>query len=950
MATLDQLLLNTETHDEFLRRLMSSLVQATRKSNELPKGLEHSYGTTFEDFRQAREEASDEAGKLIVDILGYCDSSEKDSNKRSFSMSDDLADPYFYDQIVETINSLLDQADIALEKKKPIISSLRVDKEKIIMENVKNIEKPQLTFYGDIDNSRRTIFKPKMLVYNHPKFHQKVPFTESDKIKIILDAETSHEIQSYTHPYEYELQNLQFPDFVFLEKKPQLPTNSNHYHYIDTLEKLEKMIEDLSNVQEIALDLEHHSVRTFQGLTCLMQISSRSSDYIIDTLVLRLDLYRLGKIFANPNILKVFHGGERDILWLQRDLGLYVVNAFDTFIGARVLQFPTLSLAHLCRHYYGLVIDKKYQLADWRVRPLPDEMLEYARKDTHYLLYIYDRMKADLISRGGRDAISDVLYASKKICMGKYDKPGYDPVGYRALFAKFGASKTLLKLEELTDNMDIVLRKLWEWRDRKARQEDESCEYIMSNSELLRIGTNLPNDLNELKRVCAPISSYVEENAEEVLSIVRGDYNRNYSTSDPLYDDDYDENEFEFLNKISSNYSFNQGNVSESAKLNTVYSFTPSVVIMPQELRKVLATKTSSIPDKSLASDTEGIFRYANWQLNSNKKDNYLLNLPNIARQNLISEENRIKMSNSLLNLVSLMEKDAESQFEAQLENLVNSNEDEEDEEGKESNFIGEENNGMILELPKSYEEIYQLSNRNRKKNRDKKKNKEPEANEDDTEPANFTTSISMVNDEEDDEDFDFNKEFPHDSSDGKSGDTSVQSTLNFAKEIGWIKSNEDAAKLEQSYNDVLAYQQNIDRDSLPGTGDNLSSTQNPLSLSTSSLLTTSSLTSSFKNRNKKDSFKRDINSSIPNNIKVSNSFNGVSSKKSNFHSNSPTNNSSTSMARKSFDYGKMGVSAMGVLADKNSTSSTTPRGNKPGGFSKNNNKRQHNNPYTNMK
>lgn len=41
----------------------------------------------------------------------------------------------------------------------------------------------------------------------------------------------------------------------------------------------------------------------------------------------------------------------------------------------------------------SLQADKKYQLADWRVRPLPEELLLYARTDTHYLLYIYDRLK-----------------------------------------------------------------------------------------------------------------------------------------------------------------------------------------------------------------------------------------------------------------------------------------------------------------------------------------------------------------------------------------------------------------------------------------------------------------------------------------------------------------------------------------------------------------------------
>ncbi len=41
-----------------------------------------------------------------------------------------------------------------------------------------------------------------------------------------------------------------------------------------------------------------------------------------------------------------------------------------------------------------LQADKRFQLADWRARPLNDEMLAYARADTHYLLYCYDKLKA----------------------------------------------------------------------------------------------------------------------------------------------------------------------------------------------------------------------------------------------------------------------------------------------------------------------------------------------------------------------------------------------------------------------------------------------------------------------------------------------------------------------------------------------------------------------------
>ena len=54
------------------------------------------------------------------------------------------------------------------------------------------------------------------------------------------------------------------------------------------------------------VDLEHHQFRSFQGFTCLMQISTRKEDFIIDTLELRhLIGPQLRSIFSNDAIQKV---------------------------------------------------------------------------------------------------------------------------------------------------------------------------------------------------------------------------------------------------------------------------------------------------------------------------------------------------------------------------------------------------------------------------------------------------------------------------------------------------------------------------------------------------------------------------------------------------------------------------------------------------------------------
>ncbi len=73
----------------------------------------------------------------------------------------------------------------------------------------------------------------------------------------------------------------------------------------------------LAKSNEIAVDLEHHHQRTFLGITCLMQISNREEDFIVDTIALKREIGDvLRPIFDNPEITKVLHGANSDVEWL----------------------------------------------------------------------------------------------------------------------------------------------------------------------------------------------------------------------------------------------------------------------------------------------------------------------------------------------------------------------------------------------------------------------------------------------------------------------------------------------------------------------------------------------------------------------------------------------------------------------------------------------------------
>ena len=62
-------------------------------------------------------------------------------------------------------------------------------------------------------------------------------------------------------------------------------------------------------------------------------------DFVVDLLVpsIRKRLHELNSVFTDPAKIKVFHGAESDIVWLQQDFNVYVVGLFDTFHASKLL-------------------------------------------------------------------------------------------------------------------------------------------------------------------------------------------------------------------------------------------------------------------------------------------------------------------------------------------------------------------------------------------------------------------------------------------------------------------------------------------------------------------------------------------------------------------------------------------------------------------------------------
>jgi exosome complex exonuclease RRP6 len=466
---------------------------------------------------------------------------------------DSLDDPLLYETCSDLCDALLEQAERSYgPRSEKLTKELQAARSQAqtsfgrLLSGIVEMEKPQDVFsFGagaDADiNNRTRVFVPPFL---EKKYHTKLELDwealkrdghgletkyGQSKSSVRVPANVVAASHHFEHPYLPELQTLDYPDWeleasngkVSIVKDEKLVENAiwidTPEAFLDLKSKLER-----PTVREIAVDLEAHSYRSFAGMICLIQISfvdadiGKPKDYLIDPFpIWNLIHHALGPTLANPNVVKVFHGADSDVAWLQRDFGLFVINLFDTGQAARALKFSSFGFAHVLQHYVeGARADKSYQLSDWRQRPLPEAMKEYAVMDTHYLLDIFHAMKHDLTKSKGT-SIENVLEKSRKLCTIRYSPEPFQPDGYGSLTRRRGY-KT-----ELNARQEWVLKELWDWRDQTARRFDESQAYVCTNTQLLRLAMACPSNLSTLQSLMQPMPPLLIRNSEEVLTLIQ---------------------------------------------------------------------------------------------------------------------------------------------------------------------------------------------------------------------------------------------------------------------------------------------------------------------------------------------------------------------------------------------------------------------------------------------
>lgn len=261
-------------------------------------------------------------------------------------------------------------------------------------------------------------------------------------------------------------------------------------NFIDTQVAFDAAMARVAAQPVVALDTEADSLHSYFDKVCLIQMSIPGEDMIIDPLC-KFDIAKFGEILADRAITKILHGADYDLRILNRDFGFTIANLIDTMVCSQLLGYEAFGLAALLDRHFGFKVDKKHQRADWAMRPLPPDMLEYAATDTRHLIALAGRLRDELTALGRWEWAVEEFGRQEQI---RFNEKDGDEEPFRRLKGLGALDRRSL----------AVVRALYDFRDGLAREADRPPFKIFGNDlifELARVKPVSTQDFNSIKGV-----------------------------------------------------------------------------------------------------------------------------------------------------------------------------------------------------------------------------------------------------------------------------------------------------------------------------------------------------------------------------------------------------------------------------------------------------------------
>ncbi len=239
--------------------------------------------------------------------------------------------------------------------------------------------------------------------------------------------------------------------------------------YVVSPEAAAELAARLRGAGRVALDTEADSLYHYREKVCVFQLSFSGANYVVDALA-GLDPSELIRALEEKPL--VIHGADYDLRLMRSCFGFRPRGGvFDTMLAARLLGYKQFGLAALAERFFGVVLSKRGQKADWSRRPLTPAQIDYLVRDTHYLEGIAGRLESELRARG-RDAWH------RESCRCAVEAAMAAPRNTREAWRLKGTGR-------LDRRQLAYLREIGVWREEEARRADLPPFKVLGNEQLI---------------------------------------------------------------------------------------------------------------------------------------------------------------------------------------------------------------------------------------------------------------------------------------------------------------------------------------------------------------------------------------------------------------------------------------------------------------------------------
>jgi ribonuclease D len=162
----------------------------------------------------------------------------------------------------------------------------------------------------------------------------------------------------------------------------------------------------------VAVDTEAMGLDAHRDRLCVVQLSpGDGSADVVQIPANGVDAPNLKRLFADTNVLKIFHFARFDLGMVAKTLGVMPQPVYCTRTASRLARTYTdkHGLKDISRELLGVDMSKQQQSSDWGAETLTDAQLAYAASDVLNLHALRDKLDA-MLAREGRSELAAACF------------------------------------------------------------------------------------------------------------------------------------------------------------------------------------------------------------------------------------------------------------------------------------------------------------------------------------------------------------------------------------------------------------------------------------------------------------------------------------------------------------------------------------------------------------